>query len=143
MTGPVDVVRGRAALHGIRPERPMGVRDAATLARGLTAYVATPYGDSEPLEVRRRRYEAALDVCGGLISAGVRAYCPIVHTHHLAMAGHRPPDGWYGHDLDMVGLFDVLVVAMLDGWDSSRGVALETERMESLGRPVLHVTPDG
>lgn len=129
----------RIAEFGIDHARPVDVETAARLAAGATVYVASPYGDSEPAAVRLRRYSAALDVCGRLIDRGVRAYSPIVHTHHIAGAGHKPPDGWYAHDLDMIGRFDTLVVAMIPGWDRSRGVGLEMERAGQLSMPVLFV----
>ena len=117
--------------------------DAARRARGLNTYVSSPYGDDLPEDVRAGRYDAAMHACGRLITDGVRAYSPIVHVHHMAMAGYKPPNGWYGYDLAMVGLFDMMLVLMIDGWDESRGVALEIVRMESFGKPVLYVTPAG
>lgn len=143
MTDPATAVRERAVLLRIDHEKPMAMPDAAGLVRGLTVYVASPYGDSEPRDVRDRRHDAVFHMCGRLISAGVRTYSPIVHTHRIAASGYGPPGGWYDYDLGMVGLFDALVVAMLDGWNESRGVRLEIERMRSLGKPILYVRPDG
>lgn len=133
------IVWERIAEFGVDVSRVMDVETAARVAAGTTVYVASPYGDSEPEAMRLQRYSAALGVCGRLIDCGVRAYSPIVHTHNIAEAGHKPPDGWYAHDLDMLGRFDALVVAMIPGWDRSRGVGLEMERAGQLNMPVLFV----
>ena len=138
-TGGADTVAGRAARAGVEPDAPASPETAARLAAGLRAYVVSPYGDMESKPVRDRRHADALDMCGRLIAGGVRAYSPIVHTHHLAGAGHAPPDGWYAYDLDMIETYGVLAVALFPGWERSRGV--ETGRMRSLGRPVLRVVP--
>lgn len=136
------IISSRAAEAGIDAGSPMDAATAARLTSGLRVYVASPYGDSEPADVRAGRYRAALNVCGSLIDGGARAYSPIVHTHHVAEDGHRPPDGWYAHDLDMIGMFDVLVVAMMPGWERSKGVELEMRRAVQAGMPVVRVRPD-
>lgn len=137
----IGIIALRAAEAGVGPGDILDAGTAARLTSGLRVYVASPYGDSEPAEVRAGRYRGALDVCGRLIAGGARAYSPIVHTHHVAEAGHAPPDGWYAHDLDMLVMFDVLVVAMMPGWERSQGVELETRRAVQAGIPVLRVRP--
>ncbi len=109
----------------------------AGLVAGRNAYVASPYGDADAR--RYDRYDAVLRMCGYLISAGVRAYSPIVYTHHIHEAGYTPPDGWYEYDLGMLGMFDVLLVCMLPGWEESLGVQKEIARAKSLRKPILYV----
>ena len=132
-----------AAEHNIDVSKPISIQDAVRLARDYTAYVASPYGDTKPLDIRTKLYNEVMEVSCRLIEGGVRVYSPIVHTHHIALAGSTPPGGWYEYDLGMVGLFDVLIVAMLDGYGASQGVSLEVERMKKLNKPILYVRRDG
>lgn len=120
---------------------PISIDEACDLLAGQIVYVASPYGDSEPLAVRQGRYAAVLQACGDLVSRGVRAYSPVAYTHNLAALGASPPDGWYGFDLSMLPLFQYVAMLMLPNWEKSVGMRLEASRAAEIGIPVVHVRP--
>ncbi len=106
------------------------------------AYLATPYS--------RYRYgtvaawEAACRIAGHLIKAGQLVYSPIAHTHPIARYGGVDPLDlaiWLPFDQAMIDRCDVLIVAHLDGWDESVGVAHEIAEFEKAGKPIFDLVP--
>lgn len=107
------------------------------------AYVATPYTKYKPgIE------QAYIDACkltARLISAGVNAYSPITHSHGIALHGNIDPLDqrfWNYVDAAILSKCDTLIVAHMDGWDQSSGVAHEIEVFEAAGKPIFDLDPD-
>ena len=70
------------------------------------------------------------------MKCGKHIYSPIAHTHGIAKVGGFDPldhDIWLPLDEKMMVACDYLVVAKMEGWDTSKGVAFEIE----LGGAVL------
>lgn len=88
-------------------------------------YLASPYS-KYPLGT-----EAAYrDVCAlaaRLFKAGIPVYSPIAHTHAIAVIGGL--DGhfeqWKRFDEAMIAASCGVIVAMLEGWRESAGIAAE------------------
>lgn len=91
-------------------------------------YLASPYSHSSAA-VRQARFEAAVAATCALIASGRLAISPIVHSHPLALAeGFALPGDWQGwQELDsaLLARCDALVVAPIEGYLDSVGVAHE------------------
>jgi len=105
-------------------------------------YIATPYS-KYPGGIDEAFKEAAR-VSAYLVKNAVRIFCPIAHTHPIAIHGNIDP---YSHELwmpidkpFMKGACGV-VVAMMDTWDESYGVRVEIDYFDSVKKPVHYLEP--
>lgn len=112
-----------------------------------TIYLASPYSHSDP-EVRMRRFRAACTVAGGLMRKGYRVFSPIAHSHPVSMfsgmqgdtiEGMSAHDFWLRQDTWVLDFCDYVVVAKIDGWEKSKGIAEEIERAKERNIPVYYV----
>ncbi len=106
------------------------------------AYMASPY-------TRYSRgigaaFVDAAKLAARLIQAGVNVYSPIVHSHPIAECGDIDPrDQKFWHDFNqtMLAKCDVLIVAHMDGWEDSSGVAHEIAFFAAEGKPIFDLDP--
>jgi len=100
-------------------------------------YLASPYSSHCP-EIRWERYFAAVEVSAGLMRQGMLIYCPIAHTHDMAVRHGLPTDWafWERHCRAFLASSERLIVLKLDGWEDSVGVAAEIRIAEEMGIPV-------
>ena len=104
---------------------------------GKLAYLATPYS-----KYPKGKAIAFIDACvltARLLRAGVNAYSPIAHAHPIAVYGLICPldhNFWLPFDELMLDRCDSLIVAHLDGWDQSYGIAHEIKYFERAGKPI-------
>jgi len=107
-------------------------------------YLASPYSHPDP-QVKRDRFEAACRIAADLMNAGEIVFSPIAHTHPIAIAGELPGDWqyWERYDREILEMIAAaggrLVVAMLDGWETSKGIAAECEIARGLGMGVEYL----
>lgn len=113
-------------------------RDAFT----QIAYLATPYSKFE------RGLDAAFrEACvltARLIKTGIAVYCPVVQSHFLAIHGNIDPldqEFWGKFNLPMLRVCRTLIVAHMNGWDQSTGIAQEIEFFEKRARPIFDLDP--
>jgi hypothetical protein len=106
-------------------------------------YLASPYSDPDE-NVRKRRFEEICEVSGTLMSAGNFVFCPIAHTHPIAVLTSLPTgfDYWEEYDTRLIVACDELWVCTMDGWDSSIGVTSEIKIANANGKPTFMVSPD-
>lgn len=106
------------------------------------AYLATPYTKySTGLE---RAFVEACKLAGRLIQAGVHVYSPIAHCHPIAIHGGIDPLDqtlWLDLDRAMLHACRTLIVAHMDGWQQSTGVAHEVGFFELRHRPIFDLDP--
>jgi len=102
------------------------------------SYLATPFS------LHPRGHEAAFieaaRIAGKLVLSGVNCYSPIVSCYPLSVhAGLDPMDlrFWLGYDEVMLHKADVLIVAPMDGWKESKGMAHEIAFFERQGKPIF------
>lgn len=117
--------------------------DLSALRWYKLCYLATPY-TKYPKGIDAA-FEHAAALTAGLIRAGVKAYSPIAHTHPVAIHGGIDPldhSIWLPFDETMMGFADCLVVAHLEGWDTSFGIAEEVKAFEAAGKPIFDLDPD-
>lgn len=116
--------------------------DQHPLCRFGLCYLATPY----------TKFEAGIDLAftmaaqlaARLLLEGVKVYSPITHTHPLAVHGGIDPldlSIWLPFDRAMMERSDILVVAMMAGWEKSTGIAHEIEFFTNAGKPVCYLQP--
>lgn len=103
-------------------------------------YLATPYSHPDPA-VMEQRFETACRIAGWLMARGEIVFSPIAHTHPIAVRCELPRgwEFWNRYDREMIGFCARLVVAKMDGWHTSTGVAAEIDIAESLGIPVEYM----
>ena len=106
------------------------------------AYLATPYKLFKPnLDAAAR---AAAMLAARLIRAGVHVYAPIVHSHMMATwsaLDHNDMTVWGPLNAIMMARADTLIVAHLDGWAESAGIAAEIAAFEAAGKPIYDLDP--
>ena len=106
-------------------------------------YLATPYS----------KYDAGLSMAfvdasrltARLLKEGYRVYCPIAHTHPIAMYGNVDPydhDIWMTFDQAMMDKADILLIAKMQGWEQSKGIAIEMDVFCRVGKPILYLGPE-
>ena len=103
-------------------------------------YLGTPY-TKYPGGIEK----AFVDACwltAELLRLGLRVYSPIAHTHPVAIHGQIDPldlDIWLPFDAAMMAKADAMIVAMMPGFGTSRGVAHEIDVFKTAGKPVFHL----
>ena len=78
------------------------------------------------------------------MKAGIICSSPIAHTHPIALYGDIDPlDQRFWSDFDAVFLeiCDTLIVAHMDGWDQSSGIAHEIAEFQKAGKSVFDLDP--
>jgi hypothetical protein len=79
-----------------------------------------------------------------LIRAGVRLYCPIAHTHPIAMQGGIDPLDhgiWLPADRPFMFAACGLIVCMMEGWELSYGISVEMDEFARAGKPLVYMRP--
>lgn len=106
-------------------------------------YLATPYS-----RYPRGTHGAYIDACkvaAKLDVAGVPYYCPVAETHGVAVHGGLDPldhEFWLTRDLIRANFCDVLIIAEMDGWQESSGIAVEAAHFKSTRKPILNINPE-
>lgn len=100
----------------------------------MLIYLASPYTHPDPA-VMQRRFEEICAVAARFIQRGEHIFCPIAHTHPIALAGDLPRDFkfWEQYARKMLAVCDELWVCKMDGWRESKGIALEIKIADELG----------
>lgn len=104
------------------------------------AYLASPYA----LYGIERAFTDTAKLAAKLLLAGVRVYSPVVHCHPIATFGRIDPidySVWLPFNETMLAASSVLIVAQMEGWRESRGVAFEVEFFERAGKPIFDLDP--
>ena len=105
-------------------------------------YLGTPYS-KYPLGIEMA-FRHAAELAGRLVSAGVTVYSPIAHTHPIAIYAKLNPldyHYWLKFDEVMMRVSDAIVVAKMESWEDSYGLAHEVQHFEATGKPVFYLNP--
>lgn len=105
-------------------------------------YLASPYNHVSPC-VREERFNLVCHVAAKLMKKGVHLFCPIAHTHPIAVCGDLPKgwDYWQQYDRLMLSNCSALWIVEMDGWKESQGIKGEIEIARELGLEILLVDP--
>ena len=107
-------------------------------------YLASPYSHPNE-EVKKKRYDEICIITARIIKydSKVIPFSPIVYSHVLESEYTATPKiGWVDFDLELLELFDMLCVVMLDGWNESEGVAAEIKHALEKDMPIIYLDPD-
>lgn len=114
----------------------------ASLRQFPLIYLATPYSKHKS-GIGAAFIEAA-KCAARLVKEKVNVYSPIAHTHPIAIFGGIDPFDhkiWLPFDEVMMNLSAALVVATMEGWRESFGVAHEIEFFAKAGKPIFLLDP--
>jgi hypothetical protein len=106
-------------------------------------YLASPYASFPAGPELAFKDAAALNA--RLLKAGIRSFSPIVHGHPIAhLGGIDPLDHsiWLPFDEAMMHAAQALVIAEMEGWQASKGIAHEMEVFQRLGKPFYFIDPN-
>lgn len=112
-------------------------------AGGGLWYLASPY--SKYPAGPEQAYRDVTKVAAALMKRGIHVFCPITHSHPLAVIGGLPlndHDFWLPHDRYHMERCEGVIVACMDTWETSTGVTWEIQRFEKNRRPVLYLEVD-
>lgn len=105
-------------------------------------YLATPY--SKYPSGHRNAFYAAAKQASILVRAGIPVYCPIAHTHPVAMYGGMDPFDhsiWLPADEPFMRVAHGLIVCKMSGWDVSFGIGEEIKFFAAASKPIIYMTP--
>ena len=105
-------------------------------------YLAAPYTHGDPYVIETR-YVAMNGITTRILNEQnfIIPYSPISHTHRI---GHKV-DGnfdWYAWSLQHLSRCDGMIIVELDGWETSKGVAIENEFAIAENMPVVRSKSD-
>lgn len=106
-----------------------------------TIYLCAPYSHWNPI-VRWLRVRAVNRKAAELMDMGFTVFSPISHSHPISrytQAHCCDPDFWVRQDLVFMPVCDEVWVLRLRGWRNSRGIRVEIEEAERLGKKVMYI----
>jgi hypothetical protein len=105
-------------------------------------YLCSPYSHPNAF-VREMRYLRTMEELTFMLKGGLHVYSPIVHCHELAKVSDMPKDAefWKAYNFTMIAGAEYVNVLMLDGWQTSVGIAGEVEEAKRLNIPVAYFEP--
>lgn len=100
-------------------------------------YLASPYtGHPDGQEEAFRQAALAAAWC---VRRRVSVFCPVVHLHPVATIGGLDPldhSIWIPMDRPLMHRCDGMLILQIPGWNSSKGVNIESEVFRSRGLPI-------
>lgn len=106
------------------------------------AYLGSPYS-KYPSGIEQA-FKDISALAGRLLSEGVKCYSPIAHTHPIAIHGNLDPYDhkiWLPFDEAIMEKADGMIVAKMEGWDTSYGIKHEIEVFTKAGKPIFYLDP--
>lgn len=105
-------------------------------------YLATPY-----TKYPKGHQAAADDACkiaAALMKRGIIIFCPIAHSHSIALHGLDNVDAamWEAFDKPLLDACCGVIVAEMYGWKESYGVQHEISEAVKAGKPVMYLPVD-
>lgn len=105
-------------------------------------YLATPYS-KYPGGIDQAFRDACLETAL-LLKAGVPVFCPIAHTHPVAIHGQLDPFDhaiWMPVDKPMMEAAKGIIICKMEWWEQSRGVKAERDYFLAAGKPIIYMQP--
>ena len=103
-------------------------------------YLASPYS-KYPQGLEAAFIEVS-KAAAQLIKQGVRIYCPISHSHPIAIYGKIDPldhSLWLAADKPFMDGARGLIVLKMDTWENSFGIGVEIEAFKAAGKPIQYM----
>lgn len=105
-------------------------------------YLASPYS-KYPHGIHKAHQEAC-EATALLITAGIPVFCPIAHTHDVAIYGKLNPLAhtiWMPADRPFMEAAKGCIVLLIEGWAESFGVTQEIQYFRNADKPVVNMIP--
>lgn len=118
------------------------LHDLEPLKQFNLIYLASPY--SKYPKGLERAYCKICRIAGRLLVNGVTVYSPIAHTHGIASHAYLDPydyNIWLPFDGAMMRACDAMVVALMQEWQTSYGVAHEMDVFNEAHKPIFALDP--
>jgi hypothetical protein len=103
-------------------------------------YLASPY--SKYPDGIEAAFKEVSKGAAWLISKGVKLYCPIAHTHPIAIHGGMNPldhEIWLPADTPFMNTAMGLLVYQMPTWQDSYGISVEIEMFKQQEKPVEYL----
>lgn len=113
------------------------------LKRYQLVYLGSPY-TKYPTGIENAFVDIAR-ITAKFVVEGVNVYSPICHTHPIAVYGNVDPKDhsiWLPFDEAMMNVCEALVVAKMESWSHSYGLAKEIDIFQKASKPVYYLNPD-
>lgn len=111
-------------------------------ARPRLYYLATPYAKyAQGVEAA---WKMACEQAALLMLESVAVFCPIAHSHPIAMFGKiesRDHVFWMAVDRPMMDACDALIIVKAPGWGKSEGMGHELATFTKANKPVIWMEP--
>ena len=102
-------------------------------------YLATVY--SQHPQGIHVAFEDAARAAAWFVGMGVTVFCPIAHTHPIAIHGDLDPRDhaiWIPLDKPFMRSAQGLIVVKMPGWEKSKGIKIEIEEFEKAKKPIFY-----
>lgn len=109
------------------------------LARAGRLYLASPYTATKD---REQAFRDACYLAARLTAGGIPVFAAVPWGHVLVLHGYLPQDDhafWMEALRPWMDACDALVVATIDGWEKSRGIAEEIRIFRDAGKPIYRM----
>lgn len=111
-------------------------------ASGALHYLGSPYS-----KFPRGTWAACKvvsPIAGRLIENGVPIFCPIAHSHPIAIYGSLDPlshDLWLPVDAHLMRVCGAMLIAKMTGWDQSFEISEEVKVFRAADKPIYTLDP--
>lgn len=106
-------------------------------------YLASPY--TKYPKGLLAAFRDVSSIAGRLAKQEVRVFSPIVYAHVLAVQGGINPidhSFWMTFDRPFMDACGAMLIARMDGWGESKGIAEERAIFHAAGKPCFFVDPE-
>lgn len=103
-------------------------------------YIGTPYS-KHPKGIHIA-FEDACRASAALVEKGYLVYCPIAHSHPIAIHGNIDPyshDIWLPVDTPFMQMAGGLLIIQMPSWKDSYGLSEEIKNFEKSNKPIKYL----
>jgi nucleoside 2-deoxyribosyltransferase len=110
----------------------------------MKIYLAAPYAHPDPV-TREMRVELVNRKAARLMEEGNLVFSPLSHSHPISKwcrIDSCSHNFWLKQDLWILEICDEMHIYCLEGWESSKGIAIEKAYAQKLNIPVKLISID-
>lgn len=113
------------------------------LEKSILCYLASPY--SKYPHGLDMAVQHAAELVGKIMKRGLIAVSPIIVSHEVSKNSDIDPlshEIWLAYDEGLLARCDLLIIAMLEGWEESVGIAWEIDYCERNNKAYVFLDPE-